>query len=57
VEENSAYRMVGKQFCAITNDAELAEVDTATTLTPDAIREHIEAALGFPSDRKNPKLP
>ena len=53
-QENSAYRMLGGEFCPITNDAEMAEVDAAASSNEDAIREHMRAAIGFLSDRKDP---
>ena len=54
VEENSAYRMLGGKFAPITNEAEMAEVEAAATNKEDAVRVHLNAAIGFLSDRKTP---
>jgi hypothetical protein len=53
-EENSAYRLVGGQFVEITNDSEIQEVDAAARIGLDGVSTHIEAAVKFLSDRKNP---
>ena len=53
-EENSAYRLVGRQFIEITNDSEITEVDAAAQTGLDGVSAHIAAAVKFLSDRKNP---
>lgn len=54
VEENSAYRIVGKQFAEITNDAEIEEIDSAASSGLDGVSSHILSAIKFLSDRKKP---
>ncbi len=46
--------MLGGKFAPITNEAEMAEVEAAAANQEDAVRVHLNAAIGFLSDRKKP---
>lgn len=54
--ENSAYRFVGSQLAPITNEDELAEVQTAASasVVGEAVASHVKAALSLMSDRQSP---
>jgi hypothetical protein len=54
VEENSAYRLIQGQFTPITNKEEIAAVEDAMASGLGPVQEHLSAAIGFLSDRKNP---
>jgi len=53
-EENSTYRLVSGQFSEITNESEIEEVDTAAQTGLEGVSTHINDAVKFLSDRKNP---
>lgn len=54
--ENSAYRFVGKEIAQITSQIEIDSINEALELTKkiSGINAHIESALEYLSDRKNP---
>jgi len=53
-EENSGYRIVGKEVTAITSATEIAEIEEAASTGLRSVNEHISAALRLLSDRKTP---
>jgi hypothetical protein len=52
--ENSGYRIVGMQVVAITNDAELTDVEQAAYSSTEGAQVHLQTAITLFSDRKNP---
>lgn len=52
--ENSGYRIIGDEFCRITDDIEITAVKEAIDNGPDIVSEQLKKALKFLSDRKNP---
>jgi hypothetical protein len=52
--ENAAYRFVNKKIVQITQPQEIAAIEDAASSGHDAVRRHIETALGLLSDRKTP---
>lgn len=53
-EENAAYRLLNKHVVDITSETEVAEIEDSLAARIAPVREHIEAALAFLSNRKNP---
>lgn len=53
-QENAGYRLLNKHVVDITSEAETAEIETSLTSQIAPVREHIDAALTFLTDRKNP---
>lgn len=52
--EACAYRIFKGRFTEITSEAEMIEVATALECKSHPVSEHLEKALGFLTDRKNP---
>lgn len=53
-DEASIYRIADQQFIEITSETEIQEVDSATQTKLDGVSIHINTAIKFLSDRKNP---
>jgi hypothetical protein len=53
-QENAAYRLLNKHVVDITSETEIAEIEDSLTSQIAPVREHIEAALVFVSNRNNP---
>lgn len=51
---NSAYRLINKDICPITNDIEIAEITNATNTIYDSVNGHIQKAIQLFGDRNNP---
>jgi hypothetical protein len=52
--ETSGYRFVSGEIVAITNDAEIQAIESATQTALAAVNTHIQNALALLADRKNP---
>jgi hypothetical protein len=52
--ENSGYRILGRRIVEVTNEAELAEIETATTSSTEGAQQHLRTALELFSNRKAP---
>jgi hypothetical protein len=52
--ENAAYRFVGNEIVEITNEQEIAAIETALHKSTKAVRQHLTRALELLSDRKQP---
>src|SRR6185503_4103864 len=52
--ENAGYRIVGRQITPITNQAEMAAVETAYQSGLAGVNIHIKRAIELLSDRKSP---
>jgi hypothetical protein len=52
--ENSAYRLVGREFTQITSQSEIESVDAALRSPHRGVSTHIQAAIGMLSDRNTP---
>jgi hypothetical protein len=52
--EGAAYRFVGDEIAPITDDNEIQAIEQAMADAPRAVAVHLDAALGFLSDRDNP---
>jgi len=56
-EESVPYRFVGKEIVPLTNEVEIAEIETALDSPFVPIQEHFGKALEHLSDRANPDYP
>lgn len=54
VEENIGYRIIDNQVVNITTEEEINEIEKAMDSVFDSVNNHLEKALSFYSDRKNP---
>lgn len=54
VEENIGYRIIDNQVVNITTEEEINEIEKAMDSIFDSVNNHLEKALSFYSDRKNP---
>lgn len=54
VEENIGYRIMDNQVVNITTEEEINEIEKAMDSIFDSVNNHLEKALSFYSDRKNP---
>lgn len=52
--ENAAYRFVGNEIVEITNEHEMAAIETALDKSTKSVRQHLARALELLSDRKQP---
>ncbi|SBL57757.1 Uncharacterised protein [Klebsiella michiganensis] len=52
--ENAAYRFVGFQFVAISDENEINSIETALEENGGAVSSHLQRALSLLSDRKSP---
>lgn len=52
--ENAAYRFVGNEIVEITNEHEVAAIETALDKSTKSVRQHLVRALELLSDRKQP---
>ncbi|SFH74784.1 hypothetical protein SAMN04515618_102314 [Collimonas sp. OK307] len=52
--ENAAYRFVGNEIVEITNEQEIAAIESALDKSTKSVRQHFERALELLSDRKQP---
>lgn len=53
-KEYVGYRFIGEYFVAITDNAELKEIEETLYSKIHVVKKHIEKALGFLSNRENP---
>ena len=53
-QENAAYRFLNNHIVEITSDTEVTEIEDSLVSPIAPVREHIEAALAFLSNKKNP---
>jgi len=52
--ELSGYRFIGNQITPITSEEEIQEIDDALSNSPQNAKEHLNCAIKFFSDKKNP---
>lgn len=53
-EENSGYRIVGKELSPIINEEEIKEIEKTIFSPHESVEQHMKKALSLYADRKNP---
>lgn len=51
---NSAYRLINREICPITNETEIMEISKAANTKYDSVNSHIDKAIQLFGDRNNP---